>query len=45
MNITTNSRSNHSEPYTVATSGVMINRLHNVCNWTRQGKMWNTIKK
>jgi hypothetical protein len=28
MNITTNSRSNQSETYTVATSGVMINRLH-----------------
>ena len=28
MNIITNLRSNHSEAYNVATSGVMINRLH-----------------
>jgi len=30
MTITTNSRSNHSEAYTLATSGVMINRVHNL---------------
>jgi hypothetical protein len=29
MNITTNSRSNHSEAYTVVTSGVMINKPKN----------------
>jgi hypothetical protein len=45
MNITTNSRPNLSEAYNVATSWVVINRLHTLPVTEQDKEKFETIKK
>lgn len=45
MNITTNSRANRSEAYNVATSWVVINRLHTLPVTEQDKEKFETVKK